>query len=127
MSPLDFPLLADENIHPQDVEALRAEGRSIQSCRELGLVGVPDGDVLRHAYGEGRVVLTHDSDFGQLALAGGQPYVGLIHVRPGHIVPSFTIATLLVLSTAGIEVDAPFILVAERRDGRVRIRVRRVV
>jgi predicted nuclease of predicted toxin-antitoxin system len=127
VNPLDFPLIADENIHPDVVAGLRAQGRDITSCRELGLVGEPDPEVLRRAFAVGRVVLTHDADFGQLAVSGGQPYVGIIHVRPGHIVPTFTIETFSVLAATHIDVTVPFILVAERRGGLVRVRVRQAV
>jgi predicted nuclease of predicted toxin-antitoxin system len=125
VNPLDFPLLADENIQPQVVEALRTLGRDVVSCREIGLVSVPDDAILRYAHDHGRVVLTHDSDFGQLALAAGEPYVGLIHVRPGHIAVAVTIGTLAALHGATLNVAAPFVVVAERRGDRVRIRLRR--
>ena len=37
-----------------------------------------------------RVVLTHDGDFGTLALLGRRPVVGIVRIRPGHIRPRVT-------------------------------------
>ena len=68
MKPFEFPLFADENIHPDVVAALRERGRDVSSVVEAGLGGADDITVLRHAFGEGRVVCTHDSDFGSLLI-----------------------------------------------------------
>ncbi len=66
MNLFDFPLLADENIHPDVVAYLRIEGFDINSIAEQGRFGLPDTNVLRQAFRAGRIVLTHDSDFGGL-------------------------------------------------------------
>lgn len=72
-----------------------------------------------------RVVLTHDRDFGGLALAGGE-FIGIIYLRPGHIQPEFTQATIQSIRENAPDVLPRFILVAEQANGRVGIRVRQV-
>ncbi|MEW5940175.1 MAG: DUF5615 family PIN-like protein, partial [Chloroflexota bacterium] len=67
MRALDFPLLADENIHPEVVEFVRKAGADIESVSGRGQYSLSDAEILRQANEEGRVVLTHDSDFGGLA------------------------------------------------------------
>ena len=67
MKPLDFSILADENIDRAVVSALRSEGKDIETVLEIGLGGVSDAEVMRYAHTDGRVVLTHDRDFGLLA------------------------------------------------------------
>ena len=79
------------------------------------------------AFEEGRVALTHDSDFGTLAIRSGAPHVGIIYLRPGHIEARFTLDILDMLNAAATDVAAPFLLVAERRGESVRVRVRSVV
>jgi predicted nuclease of predicted toxin-antitoxin system len=74
---LDFPLLADENIHPDVIEFLRRGRLDVGSVSEQGKFGLPDSQILQHATEAGRVVLTHDSDFGGLALMG-EKFVGII-------------------------------------------------
>ena len=49
MKALDFPLLADENIHPDVIEFLRREGFDIESVSEQGSFGLPDPQVLQQA------------------------------------------------------------------------------
>ncbi|WP_434048984.1 MULTISPECIES: DUF5615 family PIN-like protein [Sorangium] len=58
-----------------------------------GMDGRGDVDLLRHAHREGRVTLTHDGDFGMLAYRGGEPFRGLIHLKPGHISSIFVLET----------------------------------
>ena len=93
MKALDFPLLADENVHPDVILFLRDAGLDVESVSEQGQFGLPDSHVLQQATEVGRVVLTHDSDFGGLALMGAQ-FIGIIYIRPGHIHADFTIKTI---------------------------------
>jgi predicted nuclease of predicted toxin-antitoxin system len=118
-----FSLLTDENIDATVVAFLRAEGFGTRDVKEDGLIGSEDA-LLRLAVSESRVVLTHDSDFGTLAVAAGEAYVDIIYLRPGHIKPEFTIGTLRTLLIQNPEVNPPFIVVAARSGDVVRIRIR---
>jgi len=122
---LDFPLLADENVHPDVIEFLREAGLDVESVSEQGKFGLPDTKVLQQASEADRVVLTHDSDFGGLALLGAK-FVGIIYLRPGHIRADFTMKTLKAIRNNAPEVTPPFILVAERTGDIVKIRVRQL-
>ncbi len=121
----DFAFLTDENLHPDLVAALRRLGSDVLDVKENGLAGSSDLAILRLAYDQGRVVLTHDSDFGQLAVAALEPIVGIVYLRPGHFDPAFTLATLETLFEKVEDLATPFILVAERLGSRVKIRIRR--
>lgn len=109
MNLAEYPFLADENIHPEVVAHLRDNGFDLLSVIEAG-----------------RIVLTHDSDFGTLALAYQQPIVGILYVRPGHIQPSFTIDSLTAILDRTYEVTPPFIIVGTRQGRRVHIRARQL-
>jgi predicted nuclease of predicted toxin-antitoxin system len=98
----DFPLLADENIHPDVIQYLREQGNDVLSVYEAGLVGQSDTAVLRAARQSGRIVISHDSDFGTITLAQNEPFIGIIFLRPGHITPNFTIQTLKTLTERNI-------------------------
>ena len=125
MKALDFPLLADENVHPDVIAFLRAIRLNVESIAEQGKFGLPDTQVLQQATESNRVVLTHDSDFGGMALFGAK-FIGIIYLRPGHIKPDFTIKTLEAIRDNAPEVTSPFILVAERTGDTVKIRVRQL-
>ena len=125
MKVLDFPLLADENVHPDVIDFLRQAGLDVESVSEQGQFGLPDSRVLQQATKAGRAVLTHDSDFGGLALMGAE-FIGIIYIRPGHIRTDFTVKTLEAIRDNAPEVTPPFILVAERTSDTVKIRVRQL-
>jgi len=122
---LDFPLLADENVHPDVIGFLRKAGLDVESIAEQGKFGLPDTQVLQQATETGRVVLTHDSDFGGMAVLGAK-FVGIIYLRPGHIQSQFTVKTLEAIRDNAPDVTPPFILVAERTGDIVKIRVRQL-
>ena len=86
--------------------------------------GAEDITVIRAALAAKRVVLTHDSDFGSLAIAGGEPVFGIVYLRPGHIQAEFTVQTLRTLFDSSLNLTPPFLLVGVRRDQFVRIRLR---
>lgn len=69
--------------------------------------------------------MTHDNDFGGLALMGAE-FIGIIYVCPGHIHADFTVKTLEAIRDNAPNVTPPFILVAERTGDTVKIRVRQL-
>ena len=119
-----FAFLADENINPEVVAFLRQRGMDVVAAAELGLAGAADTEILRVAFETARVVLTHDSDCGTLAVAAGQPVRGIVYLRPGHIEAQFTIASLKAILAADLDPAPPFLLVAVRRGDVVTIRMR---
>lgn len=119
-----FPFLADENIHPEVANLLREIGCNISEITRTGMRGIDDITVLRLAYAEQRVILTHDSDFGTLAIAHDEPIIGIVYLRPGHINPRFTFETLIELLDRDLDLTPPFIITADHRGGKIRIRLR---
>ncbi|HEX7602136.1 MAG TPA: hypothetical protein VF316_11040 [Polyangiaceae bacterium] len=103
MRPLEFPLLADENINPEVVLGLRSLGKDVATAVGEGLGG---------------------GTFGTLAIHAGEPVTGIIYLRPGNITASFVLDMLTAIESAGMEVAAPFIVVAERKQTTLRVRVR---
>ena len=63
--------LADMGISPRVVSSLRELGHEAIHLQEEGLGRMPDGEILAKARSEGRVLLTHDLDFGELLAASG--------------------------------------------------------
>lgn len=73
--------LANENVPAPVIAALRDGGHDVSSVKEL-LVGADDRVVLALAQAEQRVVLTLDTDFGELAFRSQLPAeCGVILVR----------------------------------------------
>ena len=118
-------LLTDENIHPLVVQFLRQQGCDVEDVLTLGLGKAADDMILNETLRQSRVVLTHDRDFGRLAILSRHPLHGIVFLRPGHIDPRFTIATLQVVDAQEFDFSPSFILVARRRASHVQLRMRR--
>ncbi len=124
MHPLSFPILADENIHDEVVYFLRAKGLQIESIKERNLRGSTDNQIIALAQKEGKIILTHDADFGRIVHFSTEVKTGIVFLRPGHIDFSLHIQTLNALLNANLQAEIPFILVAERSGEDIKIRLR---
>jgi len=65
-------ILANENVPGPGVTALRDAGHDVLWVKE-DMAGAVDNDVLALAEREGRLVVTFDKDFGELAVRTGLP------------------------------------------------------
>ena len=77
MKLLEFPILTDENVDADVVAWLRQAGFDVLDVSEQRLFGEADSKLLQLAVASGRIVVTHDADFGTLAVLQGEPIVGL--------------------------------------------------
>jgi predicted nuclease of predicted toxin-antitoxin system len=112
--------LTDENIHPEVTAHLRGQGLDVLDVREQGWQGRSDAELLEEAHRDGRVVLTHDGDFGTLALLARRPVVGIVRVRPGHIRAQVTIDALDRLLALDLDLWPPFLIVVQGGLARLR-------
>lgn len=117
-------LLADENLHSQVIAALRTLGFDVLAAREEGWFGETDAALLHRASQSQRVIVTHDSDFGTLAIRTGAPTYGIIYLRPGHMKPDETMTLLQTLLAENLTITPPFIIIAQRSSSGVTIRLR---
>lgn len=124
MTLLQCRFLTDENLHPAIAVHLRNCGLDVQDVKELGWIGRGDEELMRWAHGEQRVILTHDRDFGRLAIVQQVPFYGIVYLRPGHIVVQEVLDTLDRLLNWKQEVLPPFLLVCERIGQEIRLRLR---
>ena len=73
-------LLADENIEREFIAALRETGFDVISIWE-NHIGITDDEVLQIAVDEKAVILTYDTDFGELVFRFGLESHGIILLR----------------------------------------------
>jgi predicted nuclease of predicted toxin-antitoxin system len=66
----------DENVDVALAQALIRRGFDVSTASSAGLVGADDLEHLAFALREGRVLVTHDTDFLRLA-AKGKPHAGI--------------------------------------------------
>lgn len=72
--------LADESCDFRVVRALRAEGYDVDAILELAR-GATDQAVIQRAVEQNRVLLTEDTDFGQLVYAESHASTGVVLIR----------------------------------------------
>ena len=89
--------VADESCAGPVIRALREAGHNVIAIAETAK-GLPDEAVMERAFSEGRVLITEDSDFGELVYARGQPSTGVIFVkfdrRTRHAKPAAVVETV---------------------------------
>jgi predicted nuclease of predicted toxin-antitoxin system len=73
-------ILADESVEGEIVARLRSEGHDVAYVPETS-AGIRDDEVLARANAEGRVLLTEDKDFGDLAFFYGSRTLGIVLLR----------------------------------------------
>lgn len=116
----EIRIITDENISPKVVTYLREQGIDVIDTKEQNWHGKEDEEILENAYREKRFVLTHDSDFGTLAINEGKRNYGIIYLRLRNVNPRNVIKVyeqLLGLDTA---ISPGTILVIE--ETRIRIK-----
>lgn len=81
MSLLDLQYLADMNLSPQTVSALRQEGLDIIRVSDVMPGTAADDEILHYARQQGRVIVTQDLDFSQLIALAGYDSPSLVTLR----------------------------------------------
>jgi predicted nuclease of predicted toxin-antitoxin system len=82
--------LADMGISPKIVDSLRQIGHQADHLQQQGLHRLKDPQILEKARNEGRILLTHDLDFGDLLAASGADLPSVVifrlrNMRPEHV------------------------------------------
>ncbi len=72
--------LADENVEWPVVETVRALGYDVLAAHH-GLTGTEDEKLLEIACNEGRILITNDTDFGNLVFYKQQAAFGIVLMR----------------------------------------------
>lgn len=112
-------ILADENVPGPVVTALRAAGHDVFWAKEEA-PGAPDHEVLAWAERDGRLVVTLDKDFGELAVRRGlSASSGVVLLRLRGESPSADTARAVNALTSHEHWAGHFAVVT---DDRVRIR-----
>jgi predicted nuclease of predicted toxin-antitoxin system len=116
----DVKILTDENISPKVVSFLRNVGFDVLDVKEQQWYGQNDEALLDIAYKDNRFVLTHDSDFGTLAVNQGKPYYGILYLRLNNLKSTNVIRVCDQVFHKDLDVSSGTILVIE--ETRIRIR-----
>jgi predicted nuclease of predicted toxin-antitoxin system len=113
-------ILADENLSPKVVDSLRQLGIDVLDTKEEQWHGASDETLLTIAHQEQRFVLTHDSDFGTLAINQEKACYGILYLRLRDLKPANVIRVCRHLFVQDMEISPYSIWVIE--ETRIRIR-----
>lgn len=111
-------LLLDTCVWGKAADLLRTAGHDVV-CPGEWPHDPGDEEILRQAYDEGRILVTLDKDFGELAIVHEQPHSGIIRIVNTSARRQAAVI-LHVLGLYGRELQAGAVVTAE--PGRVRIR-----
>ena len=111
--------LADENIEREFIKALREANFDIISVRE-SYIGIADDEILQIAVDENAVILTYDTDFGELVFRFNLQSHGVILLRlSGLSLTAKVEKTILAIREHEAEIERFFTVISENS---VRIR-----
>jgi predicted nuclease of predicted toxin-antitoxin system len=111
-------LLLDTCVWGGAVEALRSSGHDVV-CSGDWDEDPRDEEILSRAHAEGRILVTLDKDFGEMAIVRGLPHSGILRVA-GFAARQQASVIDHVLSLHGAELQAGAVVTAQ--PGRLRIR-----
>lgn len=74
-------LLADENFPKRSYEYLQDRGYDIKHITSEGFASITDEEVIEIALSENRIIVTFDSDFGELIFRKGYKPSGVLFFR----------------------------------------------
>lgn len=81
-------LLLDENLSPRVARMLQLAGHDVAHVTEVGLGNTDDAEILTAAAGQGRAIVTADTDFGALLAARGTSSPSVVMLRSSdHLTP----------------------------------------
>ena len=113
-------ILTDENISPKVVLFLRQQGIDVLDTKEQAWFGKADEELLEIANREQRFIMTHDSDFGTLAIHEAKSYYGIIYIRVKNLKPQNVIRVCNQLFELKTKLIQGTLMVVE--ESRLRIR-----
>lgn len=104
-------LLTDENFPYPNVKLLRAAGYDVKAIQEVS-PSIPDIQVLALAVAEARILLTFDSDYGELIYRWQQPApLAVLYFRQGpYSTAELTTSVIQLLAEPSASVLGQFII-----------------
>lgn len=113
--------LVDECLSPATARALRDSEFDAVHVTDLGLAGRPDDEVMAAALGDGRVIVSADTDFGELLARSNAALPSVILFRGAEVAP-LALAGLLVANLEQVVQDLESGAIVVVLDDRIRIR-----
>ncbi len=112
--------LTEENVSPRVVAFLRERGHDVLDAKEQGWQGRSDVFLLRKALRAQRVIITHDRDFGTLAIDQHEPCFGVLYLRLRDQRAPNAIVALERFFAAKVSIQSGMMIVIQESQARIR-------
>ena len=107
--------LANENFPVTSAKILKENGLDIEHIGETDM-GIRDDEVIGKAISENRIIITFDSDYGELVYKYGYKPPGVIYLRIKKFTPEYPANLLLELIDEGdLEFEALFTVIDDNQ------------
>ena len=115
-------LLIDANLSPRVAATLHDAGHEAVHVADIGMLGASDDAILAHAAAAGQVIVSADTDFGELLAVTGAVRPSVVLLRSADHLTQDQQAVLLVANLPAVtaELDAGAVVSIAR--GRLRVR-----
>jgi predicted nuclease of predicted toxin-antitoxin system len=116
-------LLIDANLSPRVAAKLRDAGHDAVHVADVGLLSASDEAILAHAVASHQVVVSADTDFGELLAVSGATRPSVVLLRSADRLTPYQQAALLAdnLPAVAAELDSGAVVSIAR--GRLRVRL----
>lgn len=114
--------LIDQNLSPLVAEGLVAKGHDAVHTAELGLATADDGVILQRAATDNRVIVSADTDFGDLLVLHGTRKPSIVLIRRSANRRADQVLALLLVNLSAVETDLNEGAIVVLDSDRVRIR-----
>jgi len=112
--------LTDENISPKILTFLRDEDFTVIDVKEKGWQGREDTFLLAQALSEKYFIITHDADFGMLAVNSGEAFYGIVFLRLKDLQPGNITRVMKDLINLDLDIEPGTLIVVGERKIRIR-------
>jgi predicted nuclease of predicted toxin-antitoxin system len=116
-------LLVDANLSPRVAAILRDHGHDAIHVADVGLVSASDEAVLAYAVGSHQVIVSADTDFGELLAVSGATRPSLVLLRSADRLTPDQQAALLAENLPAVAAELDIGAVVSIARGRLRVRL----
>jgi predicted nuclease of predicted toxin-antitoxin system len=115
-------LIIGANLSPRVAARLRGAGHDAVHVADIGMLAAADEAILAHAAGAGQVIISADTDFGELLAVSGATRPSVVLLRSAdHLTPDQQ-ATLLIANLPAVAADLESGAAVSIARGRLRVR-----
>lgn len=115
-------LLLDQNLSPTLVDRLSSAGHDVVHVRALGMSTATDAQIMDRAERDQRVVVSADTDFGELLAVSNQSRPSVVLLRRQGNRRALEVADLLILNLPAVQEDLKRGAIVVLDADRIRVR-----